>query len=95
MEFVKAIQRYDLKYQDVKELIRNSLEYSFLPGKSLFQNRDYNRLIPEFKEVRSHGWKPGPNADALMKANFKLNRQVILEKALVEFEKSLLNGFEE
>lgn len=95
MEFVKAIQRYDLKYQDVKKLIRNSLEYSFLPGKSLFQNRDYNRVIPEFKGVQSQDWKPGPTAEALMKVNPKLNRQVILEKALLEFEKSLLNGFEE
>ncbi len=95
MEFVKAIQRYDLKYEDVKELIRNSLEYSFLAGKSLFQNRDYNRLISEFIGVRSQNWKPGPTAEALMKANPKLNRQVILEKALVEFEASLLNGFVE
>ncbi|MDQ1351205.1 MAG: adenosine deaminase [Acidobacteriota bacterium] len=95
MEFVKAIQRYDLNYDDVKELIRNSLEYSFLPGNSLFENRDYNRIIPEFKEVRSQEWKAGPTAEALRKANPKMNRQVILERALVEFEKSLLNGFEE
>jgi adenosine deaminase len=95
MEFVKAVQRYDLNYDEVKELIRNSLEYSFLPGTSLFENRDYHRIISEFKGVWSPEWKSDPAAEALMKANPKLKRQVILERALKEFEKSLLNGFEE
>lgn len=95
MEFVKAIQRYDLNYDDIKELIRNSLEYSFLPGKSLFENRDYHRIISEFKEVRSLEWESGLTAEALMKANPKLKRQVMLERALLEFEQSLLKGFEE
>jgi hypothetical protein len=89
MEYIKAIQRYDLKYEEVKEIIRNSIEYSFLPGKSLFENRDYNRLLPEFKEVRSQDWQPDEAAKKLMKANPKLNRQVILERAFAAFEKSL------
>jgi hypothetical protein len=95
MEYIKAIQRYDLRYEEVKEIIRNSIEYSFLPGKSLFENRDYNRIIPAFKGVRSQDWPPDETAKKLMKANPKLNRQVILERAFVAFEKSLLNAFGE
>lgn len=95
MEFVKAIQDFDLSYSDIKELIRNSLEYSFLSGMSLYINRDYNRLLPGFEAVRSPDWQPGKKAEKLMKKNPKLNRQVILERGFVQFEKNLSNGFRE
>lgn len=42
-EYVKAAQSFGLGYHDLKELSRNSLEYSFLPGESLFIDHDYNR----------------------------------------------------
>lgn len=41
MEYVKAVQAFDLAYEDLKQLARNCLEYSFLPGQSLFVDRDY------------------------------------------------------
>ena len=34
-EYVRAVETYDLSYADLKHLVRNSLEYSFLPGASL------------------------------------------------------------
>lgn len=42
-EYVKAAQSFGLGYHDLKELSRNSLEYSFLPGESLFIDHDYNQ----------------------------------------------------
>ncbi len=42
-EYVKAAQSFNLGYNDLKELSRNSLEYSFLPGESLFIDHDYAR----------------------------------------------------
>lgn len=39
-EYQKATTRYDLGYRDLKELARNSLEYGFLPGRSLWRDRD-------------------------------------------------------
>jgi adenosine deaminase len=36
-EFLRAVLTYNLTYADVKELVRNSLEYSFAPGASLWQ----------------------------------------------------------
>lgn len=95
MEFVKAIQNFDLSYADVKELIRNSLEYSFLSGKSLYANQNYGTPVPGFEGVRSADWKPGKKATELMKKNHKLNRQVLLERAFVQFEKRLQTGFRE
>ncbi len=89
MEYIKAIQRYGLTYEEVKDLARNGIEYSFLPGWSLFQGRDYGRLRPGFEGLWSRGWEPDKVARKLMDENPKLNRQVVLERAFIEFEKPL------
>ena len=31
-EYVRAVETFGLSYADLKQLVRNSLEYSFLPG---------------------------------------------------------------
>ena len=36
-EFVRATTTYNLRYADLKTLVRNSLEYAFLPGASLWR----------------------------------------------------------
>ncbi|MCP5101906.1 MAG: hypothetical protein GY950_00940 [bacterium] len=87
MEYIKAIQRYDLTYGEVKDLVRNGIEYSFLPGRSLYEGRDYRRLCPGFEGLRPPGWKPDETTRKLMAENPKLNRQVVLERAFIEFEK--------
>jgi hypothetical protein len=38
-QFEAAVQAYPLSYQDLKGLVRNTLEYAFLPGESLWQDR--------------------------------------------------------
>ena len=43
MEFAKAAKWFGLSYGQMKWLAFNSLEYSFLPGESLFEDGDYNR----------------------------------------------------
>jgi adenosine deaminase len=35
-EYVRAVESYGLSYADLKELVRNSVEFSFLPGPSLW-----------------------------------------------------------
>ncbi|MEB3254965.1 MAG: hypothetical protein VKJ05_01125, partial [Synechococcaceae cyanobacterium] len=45
-EFQLAAQRYQLSYPDLKTLARNSLEYSFLPGASLWQAPTYQAKHP-------------------------------------------------
>jgi adenosine deaminase/adenosine deaminase CECR1 len=45
-EFQLAAQRYKLGYRDLKTLARNSLEYSFLPGASLWQAPTYQAKHP-------------------------------------------------
>jgi adenosine deaminase len=43
-EYVRAVESYALSYADLKQLVRNSLEYSFLPGVSLWAAPDFARL---------------------------------------------------
>ena len=40
-EFWRATLDYGLSYSDLKEMVRNSLEYSFLPGASFWRNGNY------------------------------------------------------
>nr|WP_320147406.1 hypothetical protein [uncultured Anaeromusa sp.] len=44
MEYTKATQWFGLSYGNLKWLAFSSLEYSYLPGESLFMNGDFNRL---------------------------------------------------
>lgn len=95
IEFVKAVQRYPLTYADLKDLARNSLEYAFLPGEGLYLAHDYARLRPEFSEVRKLQWQITPAQKALIAADPKLEREIRLERAFVEFERNLAEGFRE
>jgi hypothetical protein len=44
LEYVKAALQFNLQYKDIKTLSLNSLEYSFIPGESLFERGDYSRI---------------------------------------------------
>lgn len=85
-EYLLAAQRYDLGYSDLKKLARNSLEYSFLEGESLWES-------PEFTEIVSVCAEDSPNATdlsgdctAFLEENDRARSQWQLESELVEFE---------
>lgn len=47
-EFLRAVETYHLSYADLKRMARQSLEHSFLPGKSLWvETRPLFRMVPE------------------------------------------------
>lgn len=93
MEYVKAVEDFDLSYPELLELARNGLEYAFLPGESLYLDHDYRKPRAEFAGVRDEDWEISPAAQALMNTNPKLARQVRFERALLAFEASLATGF--
>jgi adenosine deaminase len=43
-EYVRAVTEQKLGYRDLKELARNGLEYSFVPGESLWVNGNYAKI---------------------------------------------------
>ena len=94
-EYVKAARRYELDYAALKRMSRNCLEYAFLPGESLFIDRDFSQLRPGFANLATPEWTPDAAATALIESHPKLARQVLLERASVGFEAALSNGFGE
>jgi len=87
MEYVRAVRSFRLSYREVKELVRNGLEYSFLGGPSLFEGRDYRRVRPPYRKLKARGWVPTPEEDKLLATSDKARVQVRLERALYEFER--------
>jgi adenosine deaminase len=87
MEYVRAVRSWNLTYPDLKWLARNSLEYSFLPGESLFERPDYRRLRPAFRRLKARGWVTAPEDVKLLANSDKATVQARLERAFVEFER--------
>ncbi|WP_461208705.1 adenosine deaminase family protein [Desulfocurvus sp. DL9XJH121] len=81
-EFWRAAVEHKLDYLKLKNLARNSLEYSFLPGNSLWQNPVDFTLVPacqgSFQSRQCHDY---------VAANLKAMKQMVLE--------TLFNGFED
>ena len=87
MEYVRAVRSWRLSYRDVKELVRNGIEYSFLAGESIFVDGDYRRLRPQYRALRDRRWIPTEAEAGRLAASDKATVQVRLERALYEFEK--------
>jgi adenosine deaminase len=87
MEYARAVRAWNLSYADLKELARNSLEYSFLPGESLFERHDYRRPRAPFRHLKELGWVPTPEEAKRLAASDKATVQARLERAFVEFER--------
>lgn len=87
-EFTRAILTYNLSYSDIIELARNSLEYSFLAGESLFVERDYQQVRPGFEGSQNVGWIPTAEQSALIASNPKLSVQLRFERSLAAFAAS-------
>lgn len=71
-EFERAVTSYGLNYSDLKELVRNSIEYSFAPGKSYWKDRKYGFVAAPCatglktsgcREYLDHNEKAGLEAD--------------------------------
>lgn len=86
LEWVRAVRDQGVGYQELKEMARNSLEYSFLPGRSLYENRDYKKLAPPFRDVRKLSWQPNAEAERRLTASEKARVQLRLERAFAQFE---------
>ena len=84
-EYVRATQTYDLNYAYLKELSRNALGYSFLPGANLFID------IPKAKKVTAcardnHGRKPSKGCQGFLARSEKARLQWQLEERFHLFE---------
>jgi hypothetical protein len=84
-ELVTAVTSYRLTYSDVISLERNSLEYSFLPGRSLWEDTTNWRLVPVCRSSsKDH---PSSACTALLKSSEKAELEWKYERALEQFDK--------
>jgi adenosine deaminase len=87
-EYVKAVEEQNLSYADLKYSARNSLEYSFLHGESLYiHSGDYaHRSAACAAPVTV---KPSSACAAFLSGNEKAAQQYELERRFAEYEASL------
>jgi adenosine deaminase len=86
-EYLRAFETYNLSYTDLKQMARQSLEHSFLPGSSLWADIQTDRMVAEC--VSKHlGSKGAPVVcDKYLDANEKAKLQWKLEEEFAAFEK--------
>lgn len=85
-EYLTAVTTFDLDYPTLKQLDRNSLTYSFLPGKSLWIN---NHVDSACRQDVVGTDKPSRACRRLLSKSEKARLQWQLEKQLTAFEKSI------
>ncbi|MFJ9564705.1 adenosine deaminase [Streptomyces fuscichromogenes] len=92
-EYRYAAETYGLTYPELKDLARASLEYAFLPGRSLWRGnptRDgYRPVAACAGQLPGSGRTPGAECRALLDASAKAAVQWREEAASVSFERTL------
>ena len=83
-EYLRAVTTYDLTYSDMKEMVRNSLEYSFLPGASYWRDRNYRPVAaPCAAGVKTKA------CETFLSTSEKARVQLNLEDRFRKFENSI------
>jgi hypothetical protein len=87
-QFVVIAGEYpEVKYQDFKKFVRNSIEYSFLPGASIWSSQgDYSRLVAECSGCSPGSGNPDAKCRALLDSSEKARMEWKLEGDLAAFE---------
>ncbi|MEY4753623.1 MAG: hypothetical protein RJA44_1298 [Pseudomonadota bacterium] len=87
-EYVRAASTYGLGYAQLKQFSRNSLEYSFLPGTSLWQDAAQARVVSACRRDVPGAAQPSPACAAWLQGSERAGRQWALEAAFERFEQS-------
>jgi adenosine deaminase len=86
-EYEYATEEYGLGYRTLKHLSRTSLEYSFLPGGSLWRARGDHHVRSACVSDTLGEPLPGRSCRALLRASVKAATQWRLERAIRLFER--------
>lgn len=86
-EYLRAALDQGLDYRALKRIARDSLQYAFLPGASLWQDRAGGARAAACAGA-SPADDPDPGCGALLQASAKARAQWQLERALFRFERA-------
>ena len=86
-EYVRAVETYALSYADLKQMVRTSLEHSFLPGTSLWNSPDvFTKIISACAEEKPGNEKPSAACATFLQSSEKAQQQWELERRFSGFE---------
>ena len=91
-EYLLAATRYGLGYKDLKRLARNSLEYSFAPGNSLWKSPEFKVIVPACASDTPGVASISQGCSAFLQKSDRARIQWQLESEFARFE-SLQNWF--
>ena len=86
-EYLRAALDYRLGYRVLKQIARNGLEYSFLPGDSLWQDAGRAIVQPACRGQVADVRTPSAACTALLDGSERARRQWVLESEFAKFEK--------
>jgi adenosine deaminase len=92
-QYVVIASNYpDIRYQDFKEFVRNSIEYSFLKGKGIWASKgDYSRLTTACSGCSPGCKDPDARCKGFLSSNEKAKIEWKLEGDLAAFEENYAN----
>jgi adenosine deaminase len=85
-EFVRAVQDFGLSYADLKHMVRQSLEHSFLAGSSLWADASVTRPVTACASDNLSKAQTSDQCQKLLKASDRAQAQWQLEQAFARFE---------
>jgi adenosine deaminase len=85
-EYQRATETYGLKYAELKKMARTSLEYSFLPGNSLWSNAQNGALVPACAGDKRGAEEPSRSCAAYLDQSERAQMQWKLEREFAAFE---------
>jgi adenosine deaminase len=87
-EYWRAVRTYKLPYKTLKQMVRNSLEYSFLPGESLWSDSTYASYNRACNKNVPSGPSTSNTCEPFLKSSERARAQWNLEGDFEKFEKA-------
>jgi adenosine deaminase len=86
-EYQRAVETYDLSYAALKKMVRTSLEHAFLPGASLWRERDeFTARAPACAKDIAGTDKASAGCREFLRTSEKARQQWELERRFRVFE---------
>mgnify|MGYP005813324267 CR=1 FL=1 len=82
-EYMIALRNYDISYSQLKKMVRDSLEYSFLPGESLWNG---NKRLAACAKDSAGSKKVSAECQKALESSERANAQWKLEQQFAKFE---------
>ncbi|HTV57622.1 MAG TPA: adenosine deaminase [Verrucomicrobiae bacterium] len=90
--FRTAVVDFHVRYPELKTLVRNSLDYAFVPGASLWTSRDQKAMVTPCAGQALHAVPDSSACRDFLAASEKASLEWKEEVAFSEFEESIASG---